>query len=218
VRPLLLVALLLFAAGCGSTPKDLSLNVTWTFVSGDCASNSVQTIRVKWGVSGGVKESVDFACTAGMGKLGELSPMGGTYGLNAEGLDSGGIVRVISFGTSLTVGSGGTVGTPVDLTLNPKPADVTVTWRLSNGSGCPSGVQLPYYITLYKPAATDGGTLTNSVKEVQESCVTRTATLESVIPGDYVVELDSRAVTPKVRGTKAITVKAGENQTVDFQF
>lgn len=209
--------LLLCAAGCGDEPEDLGLVVTWSFATGDCASNAVQTVWVTWGPSGAVNQTVDFACSAGQGELGELSPAGGAYGITAEGLDSGGVARVTHLGTTLNVGSAGTLGQPVELTLRPKPADVVVTWRMSNGGGCPPQVQLPYFIAVYRPAPADGGTLGDKVKEVQESCVTRTATLESVVPGDYVVELDSRAVTPKVRGTRNVTVRGGENAMVDFQ-
>jgi hypothetical protein len=106
---------------------------------------------------------------------------------------------------------------PVSLTLRPKPADVVVNWQMSSGSGCPPSVTLPYYIAIYRPPATDGGTLTDKVKEVQESCSSKTARLTSVTPGSYVVELDSRAQTPKVRGTQPVTVNPGENATVNFQ-
>lgn len=62
-----------------------------------------------------------------------------------------------------------------------------------------------------------GGALTQKVSEKQETCSARTATLTNVAPGDYVVELDSRAVTPMVKGTRTVTVRNGENATVDFQ-
>jgi hypothetical protein len=213
-----MLVLLVSAVGCGSSPEDLSLNVKWSFLTGDCTSNGVKTVRVTWGPTGGATEKIDFECSAGQGKLGSLSPMGGSYGITAEGLDSGGVARFTHFGTTINVGSSGTLGQPVELTLRPKPSDVIVTWRMSNGGGCPPQVQLPYFIAIYRPPATDGGTLDDKVMETQESCVTRTATLTSIAPGNYVVELDSRAVTPKVRGTKDVTVRGGENAMVDFQF
>ncbi|MFY0570087.1 hypothetical protein ACN28E_40550 [Archangium lansingense] len=54
-------------------------------------------------------------------------------------------------------------------------------------------------------------------REVQVSCAAGTATLDSIVPGNYVVELDTRAVTPQVRGTQNVTVKPGENAQVAFQ-
>lgn len=53
--------------------------------------------------------------------------------------------------------------------------------------------------------------------DTQQKRSARTTTLTSVAPGDYLVELDSRAVTPAVKGTKNVTVRNGENATVDFQ-
>ncbi|MHB8878118.1 MAG: hypothetical protein ACYC8T_30845 [Myxococcaceae bacterium] len=207
---------LLSALACGGKPADLSLNVAWTFSSGDCTSNSVTTVRVSWGPSGETLTDVEFPCTAGGGKLGELSPSGSSYTIRAEGLDSGGVARVTHFGTTLTASSG-TGGEPVDLMLRPKPSNVVVTW--SKGStGCPTGVVLPYFAAIYNPPAQAGGPLTSKVKEVQETCSKRTATLTDIAPGAYVVELDSRAVTPSVRGRKDVTVVAGEGAQVAFQF
>jgi hypothetical protein len=219
LRPLVSLAVVSSCvASCGEAPEDRALNVTWSFLSGDCASNAVKTVRVTWGPSGAVTQKADFECAAGQGKLGELSSEGGSYGITAEGLDAAGVARFTHFGTTLNVGSAGTLGQAVDLTLRPKPAAVIVTWRMSNGGGCPPAVQLPYFIAIYRPPAMAGGALTDKVKEVQESCVSRTATLEDVTPGDYVVELDTRAITPKVRGTQQVTVRGGENAMVDFQF
>jgi hypothetical protein len=216
VRSIIPVLVLCGLFGCGDSPKDLSLNVTWSFVSGDCTTNGVKTVRVTWGPSGSATKTVDFLCSAGEGKLGDLAATGGSYSIVADGLDAGGVARFTHFGSSLTVGSSGTFGRPVDLTLRPKPADVIITWQMSNGGGCPPQVQLPYYLAIYEAA--DGGTLGTKVKETQESCASKTATLEDVAPGSYVVELDTRAVTPKVRGTKNVTLLGGENAMVDFQF
>jgi hypothetical protein len=47
-------------------------------------------------------------------------------------------------------------------------------------------------------------------------CGTRYATLTNVPPGNYIVELDSRAVTPKIYGTKTVMVVAGEDAEVTF--
>ena len=135
-----------------------------------------------------------------------VSASGGTYGVVADGLDSAGVARFTHFGTSLTVHSGGTHGIPVDLTLRPKPADIIVTWNK-----CPQSVTLPYFVTAYTP---DGGI----AQSAQESCAANTATLEQIPPGDYAVEVDSRAVTPKVYGKKNVTLRGGENAMVDFQF
>ncbi|MEW5740861.1 MAG: hypothetical protein AB1938_18220 [Myxococcota bacterium] len=213
------IAVLSFASSlssCGSSTSDLSLNVTWSFQTGDCATNNVTTVRVTWGPSGGTLTDVDFPCAAGGGKLGELSPSGGSYTIRAEGLDAGGVARVTHLGTSLMVKSSGTGGEPVALTLRPKPADVVVTWTLG-ATGCPSSVVLPYFISIYRPPAQAGGALTDKVKEEQETCSARTATLTSIAPGAYVVEIDSRAVQPAIRATKDVTVVAGENAQVAFQ-
>jgi hypothetical protein len=218
MRAVVAVSALLCAAGCGSSEADTSLNVTWSFSSGDCASNAVQTVRVSWGPAGHPPQDVAFDCVAGRGKLGDIAASGGQYAIAALGLDAGGVARFTHFGTSLTVSGKGTGGQPVALTLRPKPADIVVTWRLANGTGCPSGVILPYFITVYRTPATDGGTLSEKVTEAQESCSSASATLKNVAPGGYVVELDSRAVTPKVKGTKPVTVLAGESATVAFQF
>jgi len=215
MRSLSLVVLL-GVVGCGSEGGSdaRELKVSWVFESGTCASNDITRVLVSWGAVGETKTDVDFDCAAGEGKLGETSASGGSYGITAVGLDSGGVARVTHFGTTLTVGSGGTHGIPVDLTLRPKPAQVTVTWG-DNGSACPGQVVLPYFITLYRPA--DGGTPTDQVDSTQKSCASGTATFQnSVKPGSYIVDLDSRAVSPMVKSTRPITVVAGEDLTVSM--
>lgn len=208
---------LLFAGACGSPDADRTLNVAWKFQSGDCVSNGVQTVRVSWGAAGQMPREMSFDCGVGRGKLGEFGASGGQYSITAVGLDAGGVARFAHFGTSLMVSGQGTGGEPVDLLLRPKPADIVVNWRLASGGGCPASVILPYFLTVYRPPAMAGGALNAKVTEAQESCVTRTATLRTVAPGDYVVELDSRAVTPKVKATRPVTVVPGENAFVDFQ-
>lgn len=204
-------------SACGGSASDLSLNVSWKFESGDCASNMVEKVRVSWGPAGAAMQDVEFPCAAGQGKLGEFGAMGGAYAITAVGLDSAGVARFRHFSSTVTVSSKGNGGSPVELTLRPKPADVVVNWRIGMGGGCPGSVVLPYFITLYRPPAMVGGALTQKVTEKQETCSARTTTLTSVAPGDYVVELDSRAVSPMVKGTRTVTVRNGENATVDFQ-
>jgi hypothetical protein len=198
------------SGGSGNT----SLNVTWIFESGDCAANNVQTVRVTWDPEGGMTQNKYFECETGAGKLGDFGSSG-SFSIAAEGLDASSIVRAITYGTSVTVSGGGTI--PIDLTLHPAPGDVTITWTITGEGNCPAGVILPYYITLYKPPAEAGGALTETVDDVKESCATGQATLPGIAPGNYVVELDSRAVTPAVRGTEDVTVVAGEDVQVDMQ-
>ncbi|MBN2497886.1 MAG: hypothetical protein JXR96_25050 [Deltaproteobacteria bacterium] len=210
---LVLLAGLMAACGAGG---DTSLNVTWTFDSGDCAANNVETVRVSWGPQGGEMQTAEFVCSDGQGLLGDLSA--GSYSITAQGLDAGGVVRAISYGNTLTVGDGGTGGMPVELHLHPSPGDVTVTWTMAGGGHCPGTVILPFHITIYHPPAQPGGPLTDDVATVQESCSTGQVVLTDIPPGDYVVELDSRATTPDVYGTEEVTVVAGEDVQVDLRF
>lgn len=219
MRHIALLALVLgavFTAACGGDDSETALRVSWTFDSGDCAANGLETIRVTWGPGGGATDSIDFACADGVGTLGDIGG-GGTFSITAEGLDAGGVVRAESFGTSVTLGASGTGGTPIELHLHPARADVTVSWSLAGGGNCPPGVILPYFITLYTaPAA--GGPLTDEVDSTQESCSTGQATLTNVPPGDYVIEVDSRAVTPALRATQPVTIAAGEDAAVAVTF
>lgn len=218
MRALLLVVVLCSPLlSCdGEGGDDRTLSVEWKFESGDCASNAITKVKVSWGPSGGTKTDKEFDCGAGQGVLGETAEGGGSYGITAEGLDSGGVARVVHFGTTLNIREGGLHGTPIDLTLRPKPATLTVTWGESS-SACPGQVVLPYYLTLYRPPATPGETPTDQVDQTQQSCASGTATfINQVAPGDYIVDLDSRAVTPRVKSTKAITMRAGEDQTINM--
>lgn len=181
----------------------------------------VSKVKVSWGATGATKTDVEFDCSVGQGKLGtfgSMGGMGGEYGFTAVGVDAAGVARFTHFGTTVTVGSRGTFGDAIDLTLRPKPANVIVTWRMSNGGGCPTGFVLPYEISIYRPPAMAGGALGMKVTSTSESCSSQTATLENVTPGDYVAEVDSRAQSPMVKGNKAFTLRGGENATVDFQF
>jgi hypothetical protein len=213
-----IVALLAFtAAACSSDgSSSTSLAVGWTFSSGDCSSLALDDVRIAWGPAGGSTQTVDLPCAAGGGTLGVVGP--GTYAIGAAGFDVGGIQRAESFGTYVTIGDSAPSTVSAGVTLRPKSANVVVSWTLPGGGVCPSGTILPYYVTLYVPPATPGGPLTDSVKETQQSCLSGEATLERVPPGDYVAELDSRAVTPKVYGTRAVTVVPGEDASVHFAF
>lgn len=210
-----LAALMLL--GCGGDSDVEPLDVAWVFESGDCASNGVETVHVVVSPQGGSPTDVEVACADGMGTVGTFD--GGTYDIVAEGLDADGEVVAESFGTTVTFGDTGPLQA-LEVTLHPKAADVLVTWALSSGGGCPSGVVLPYYLTLYHPP-TSGSTEPTEpvaeVPEVQESCMAGQATLPSVPPGDYVVELDSRAATPAIRGTAPVSVAPGRNATVMIQ-
>lgn len=203
------------AIGCGGDEGDATLVVSWTFDSGDCASNGVRTVRVTWGPEGGATQTVDFTCEDGSGRLGDVGD-GGTFAITAEGLDASGAVLAESYGQTVTFGGGGTGGTPIEVHLHPAASDVTVSWSLADGGACPEGVILPYFVTLYvDPGA---GELTEEVASAQESCSTGQVTLTGVAPGDYVVEVDSRAVTPALRATAPVTVVPGQDAEVAVQF
>lgn len=209
----LVFALGLFTVACGDDDEDTSLNVVWSFDVGDCASNDVETVRIGWGPQGGATQVAEFPCTDGIGKVGDADGPG-SYSFNADGVDAEGHVRAVSYGTSVSFSGNGNGGVPIDITLHPSPADVIVSWMLADGGSCPEGVVLPYYIALYTPPAQPGDPLGDPVTEVQESCSTGEATIMQVAPGSYVVELDSRAVTPVVYGTADVTVVAGEDAMV----
>ncbi|MBK6696756.1 MAG: hypothetical protein IPG50_31870 [Myxococcales bacterium] len=199
------IPLLVCLLGCsGEGDANNKLSLAWKFGSGDCASNKVEKVKVTVTPPGGASAASEFACAAGAGDLGDITT--GSYGIKAEGLDGAGTPR---FEASMTASfPDGKVSGPLDLTLRPKASNVNVTWN-----GCPPGVVQPYFVALYRPP-TSGTALTNKVKEVQESCQAKRATLESIAPGDYVVEVNSRAVTPAVRGTKPVTVVAGQDVEV----
>lgn len=205
---------LLLAAACGKETTSTSLDATWSFSSGSCASLAVQTVHVTWGPVGGATQGKDVPCEAGGAALGTVEASG-SYAVDAEGFDAGGVARAESFGAVLSFGSGAPSAVSVPIVLSPKRANVVVTWSMSTGGGCPIGVILPYYVTLHEPPAVPLGA---QVASTQESCVTQAATLGLVPPGDYVVVLDSRAVTPKVYGKKLVTVVPGEDATVSFSF
>lgn len=205
------------AVACGGDDADTSLDVAWIFDSGDCAANAVETVRVTWGPESSATETVDFACDDGRGTLGDIGD-GGTFSITAEGLDAGGVARAESYGQTVTFSGGGTGGMPIDIHLHPSASDVTVSWSLAGGDTCPAGVILPYFITLYVAPAEVGGELTEDVAEAQETCSAGQVTLTGIAPGDYVAEVDSRAVTPALRGTAPVAVEAGQDAQVAVQF
>lgn len=208
---------LLSACGGGDDGGDTSLRVTWSFDEGDCAANGVETVRVTWGAEGEAPEAVDFACKDGQGELGDPGH-GGTFVINAEGLDSDGRAWAQSYGSSVTFGDSGTLGMPLTVTLHPIGSIVTVSWSLPGGDLCPSGVILPYHVTLYTAPEPVGGELVDVIATVQEGCMSGQVSLPDVLPGDYVVEVDSRAVTPALLATAPVTVEPRMDATVAVEF
>lgn len=201
----------LILGGCDGGTETLPLVVAWKFKTGDCTTNAVDKVRVTVTPEAGAPKTAEAGCTEGRADLGVFPA--GSYGIRAEGLDGTGRVVASDFGTSTTFGDSGPFG-DLEVTLHPKAANVVVSWSPS----CPSGFVLPYFVAVYRPPPQGSSDLTDKVKEVQESCSDGTATLEGVAPGDYVVEVDSRAVSPKVRGTKPVTVQPGQDAQVSFQF
>jgi len=197
---------LMCLAGCVDDSENVAVAVAWVFADGDCASNGIETVRVEVTRSSGAPLTGEAACQEGRVELGTAE---GGGSIVAQGLDAGGVVRAQNYGMSVSNLQASSRFGDIEVTLHPKPSNVIVTWN-----GCPGSVILPYFITLYNPPAQTGDPLTDDVKSVQASCSTREATLETINPGDYVVELDSRAVTPKVLGTRPVTVVAGEDVTV----
>ncbi len=208
------LAVVALAVGC-SGDEAAPFVVTWKFSAGNCTTNDVSMVRVTVTADGAQKKQAEVACVEGRADLGVFPA--GTYGIRAEGLDPSSRVVAQNFGNSTTFSEGGPFG-DIEVTLNPKAAKVVVNWSMSNGSKCPPNVTLPYYTAIYRPPPAGTVTLTDKVKEVQESCSSGTATLDSIVPGDYVVEVDSRAITPKVRGTRPVTVKPGQDAQVSIQF
>lgn len=208
------LAVMALTVGCGGEDGTVRLAINWQFPSGDCASYGVWRVRVTITPEAGEKKTSEFACGVGRGDMGLFRP--GTYGILAEGLNGTGKVVAQNLGTAVTFGESGLSGDlPVGML---RTADMVVTWKMSNGGNCPPDVQLPYFITIYRPPGTVGGAITEKVREIQESCATGSATLVSFVPGRYIIELDSRAETPKVMGTKDVWLKEGEKAQFAFQF
>ena len=186
--------------------------VAWDFDSGDCTSNDVVTVRLSYQPEGGdASDPVEFPCEDGSGSIGTLTE--GTYGILAEGLNDEGTVVAQNYGNTITFGPEGIFG-EVDVTLYPKAANVLVTWEDQGGGNCPPQVQLPYYITLYTPPVGGGADVGDQVTSTQEGCNLGQATLTNVAPGDYVVEVDTRAIQPDRRGVAPVTVEPGVDATV----
>lgn len=203
----------LFAA-CGGGESDTeSFVVEWTFEAGDCASNGVERVRVTVSSDGGAPTTAEFACADGGGDLGVLGA--GSYSVQVEGLSADGSVVAENFGTTTTFGEHGPLA-PLDVTIHPKSADVTVSWSVGGLASCPTGVVLPFFVSLYVAPAEAGGELGASVAEVQESCASGQAILTGIAPGAYVAEVDSRAIIPAVRGTAPVVVEPGKPASVSI--
>ncbi len=201
--------LVLVAASCGGGDENGSLEVGWTFASGDCSSNGIETVRVKWVAPDGTSQESSFPCGANGGTLGTLEQ--GNYSFRGEGLDANGVARVESYGSTMSVSGSTGFGQTVTITLHPSASDVVVSWSIQ-GRPCPASITLPFFITIYEPDTSPR----EVVAETQESCASGKATLKSVPPGDYIVELDSRAVTPAVKLSAPVTVKPGEPAEVSL--
>lgn len=202
-RALLLTVLAVAACGDGDDSASSELTVTWKFESGDCASNAIEKVRVTVTPRDGAATTKEVACTAGTADAGPIGKS--DYNITGEGLDASGKSRFLSQQTAAF--PDGKVFGALAMTLRAKPSNVTVTWN-----GCPPSVVLPYRVTLYKAA--NGAATAEVAGTTDASCSAKTATIENVQPGDYIADVDSRAVTPAVKGQKPVTVTAGDDATV----
>lgn len=215
---LVVVALAFFiAAACGDDP-DAELRATWEFDNGDCATFGIETVRIGWGPPGGEHEEVEFDCTQDGGTLGVIDPDGATYEIVAHGLDAEGVVRARNLDRTISFGAGHSNHRTIDITLRPSPAEVLVTWSMSDGSNCPPNTVMNYYVTRYFPPDEPGGELTDGAGFVQASCSAGEVVLPHVPPGTWVIELDNRAISPAVYATREVEVKAGEDTEVHIEF
>jgi hypothetical protein len=193
---------------CFNDNESGDLLVTWTFSTGDCVSNKIEKIRVKVTSSDGDVLTGEAACSAPNVNVGSVSNK--TYTVTAQGIDASGTVRAENYTTTVSF-SGNMPGSNVEVTLHPKASKVRVNWN-----GCPPGVEMPFFVTLYNPPLQTGGPLVDEVTFTQITCGAGYATLTNVPPGNYIVELDSRAVSPKVYGKKPVTVVAGQDVEITF--
>jgi hypothetical protein len=203
--------LFFLAASCGGSDGPGPLDVTWTFASGDCASNRVESVRVTCAATNGPEQTKTFPCSAGRGSMGTIG--NGSYSVKAEGLDASGAARASNYKTTMTISGTGGIGSDVDVTLHPAPGTVEVSWSI-DGYGCPAGIVMNYAVTLYK--ALPDGSRGESVAEAEPSCSFGETTIPDVPPGDYVIILDSRAVNPAIRLVDTVTVKADETVQVSL--
>lgn len=199
---------ILLLCNCINEPGSGDFLVKWNFSSGDCATNKIEKVRVKATSSDKDTLSGEAACRAPSVKIGVAGNK--TYTVIAQGIDANGVVRAENYATTVSF-SGNMSGPAIEVTLHPKASKVRVNWN-----GCPTGVILPYFITLYNVPLQAGGPLVDEVTYTQITCDAGSATLTSVPPGSYILELDSRAISPKVYGKKPVTVVAGEDAVVTF--
>lgn len=198
------ISILLF--NCTDRFNTEEVKVTWKFSAGDCVSNNIKKIRIEATSSEGKVFSGEAVCNAPGINLGSLDL--NSYTILAQGIDENGVIRAQNYQHTVTFIGG---VSDIEVTLHPRRSNLNITWN-----SCPTGVILPYFITLYNPPAQADAPLTDEVMYAQESCIFGSATLTNVPPGDYILELDSRAITPKIRGIRAITVTAGEDMNIHF--
>ncbi len=216
--PVVVLALVLLClAGCGDDPE-AELRVSWEFEQGDCATYGIETVRIQWGSPGGDHEDAEFDCAKDGGTLGMIDPDGATYEIVAEGLDSQGIVRARNLPQTLSFGAGHSSHRTIDVTLRPSPAEVLVTWSMSDGANCPPNTVMNYYVTRYFPPDEPGGELTDATEVVQASCSAGEVLLPHVPPGTWIIELDNRAISPAVYATREVEVEPGEDREVHIEF
>ncbi len=208
IYKLVCIATIALLCNCFNESDTGDLEVTWKFSTGDCASNKIEKIRVKVTSTDGDTLLGEAVCSASSVNVGAVGNK--TYTITAQGIDANSVVRAENYATTVSF-SGDMSGSDVEVTLHPKASKIRVNWN-----GCPSGVVLPYFITLYNVPLLNGGSLVDEVSYTQMPCGTRYATLTNIPPGNYIVELDSRAVSPKIYGTKSVTVVAGEDAEVTF--
>lgn len=193
---------------CSNENGSGDLLVTWEFATGDCITNKIEKIHVEATSSDGDVLSGETTCSAPNVNIGSAGNK--SYTIVAKGYDANGAVRVENYKTTVSFSGNGTA-LDVKVTLHPKASKIRVNWN-----GCPSGVVLPYIITLYNVPLQASSSLVDEVSYTQMPCGTSYATLTNIPPGNYIVELDSRAISPKVYGTKPVTVVAGEDTEVTF--
>ena len=153
----------------------------------------------------------EFPCESARGSF--EGSYTGSHTVLADGLDASGTIVANSFDKTVSFGESGPLG-DVNVTLRPKREDVVVTWSI-DGRACPVGVIIPFFVSLYE--TTDGTSMGDQISEVQETCSKQEATLESIPPGEYILELDSRAVTPTIQATRQIRVEPGQSTEVEIE-
>ena len=196
------------AAGCGEAAKpvsDGSLTASWEISPRGCTGTDVETVQLDLKYKEGTRTE-SYPCEKGNATVENLPPA--NYRVRIWGIDAEGDPTFGAGPKKLTIQGAETTVAP-HFRLTARPAEIRLDWRFENGMVCGANGVDKVNFTLYD---------TDDFKVMSEKfkCTKGHAEIDSVPPGEYLVELLADGEDNRFAGFAQVEASRGKTASAEL--